>query len=170
MEFDFEDLQSVFLNFCYKNKKIILISFAVILSIVASVAVFLKNDYESRAASSVALIEYIDGKNDDFLKKKHKKGYKLIYDILESRKTPSIEQYDKFASLDSYVFKNLFFFSKKLYFGYSDDYESYYFSDSNPWNKLVKIAAVFNLQYDATSLNYQDDYFINFLVGRGVKC
>ena len=120
MNLDFDDMKNFIMNFINQQKKILIPIFSVL--IVSSVVVIFvaKNNYEQKISSSNMLIDYINGKNELFLNKKHKKGYSLIKDITISNKNPSKTDYDTFAKVDDYVFKNLFYFSKILYFNEKD--------------------------------------------------
>lgn len=174
MEFDFDDIKGVLLEFFYKHKKIIIIACSVFLSALVLVFFLVKSDYNSRVESSQALNAYIFGENDSFMKNKHKKGYGLIKQVLKAQENPSIEAYDKFASMDEYVFKPLFYFSKSIVFGFSDDNEAYYAAKSHPWSSLMLTSKMFNnkaTKEDLKELSKRNaDHIIGYMIGKGWEC
>jgi hypothetical protein len=149
MNLDFDNVKNFIMNFINQNKKILIPVFSVFIVFSVVIIFIAKNNYEQKISSSNMLIDYINGKNELFLNKKHKKGYALIKDITISNKNPSKKDYDNFAKVDDYVFKNLFYFSKILYFNEKDAFHSYYENEKNPWSDLIIKSRVFNGEKEA---------------------
>ncbi len=170
MEFDFEEFKGNAIDFFYKNKRNIFLGGSAFFALILIVGFFAKNSYDRQIVSSNMLIDYINGESDEFMKSNHKKGYALVKNIIESRKNPTIEKLDSFAKIDDYVFKNLFYFAKRLYFNYKDEYSSYYESEINPWSNLVITAGVFNGSRNVSLLKKKEEYMMIFAIGKGVKC
>jgi len=172
MEFDFDldQIKESFFGFFYKNKKLIVVSVGFFVFVTTCAVTYFKIDYDSRITSSNHLIDYIYGENYDFLSKKHKSGYKLVKDILEYRKNPTMSDIDKFSKHDDYLFKNLFYFAKRLFFNYHDEYSSYYESDKNPWSKLIITAGVFNGERNIDLVKNKEEYLLIYAIGKGLQC
>lgn len=170
LDFDIEELKANFFAFFYKFKFRIVVFSSIFIVFAVGLSVYVRNDYYDRIDSSNKLIEYINGENNDFLKKKHGKKYNLVVKFLDNSKNPSKENFEKFSELDTYVFKNLFFFANKLWFFDEGEFDSYYESDKHPWSKLVKCCNVFYGKTESVKLNERDDYLITFLIGKGKKC
>ena len=170
MEFDFEEIKENLIDLFYKNKKRILIAGSCVFGLALIFCLFLKNDYDKRIASSNLLVDYINGENDEFMKRDHKMGYGLLKKVIEARDNPSVEKFDEFSKMDDYVFKSLFYFAKCLYFNYQDEYYSYYESDKNPWSNLIITAGVFNGSRSISLIKKKEEYLMIFAIGKGLQC
>ncbi len=170
MELDFEKLKDDIFNFVYKNR-LSLIGLSGIFCVFVFVgSIYFRNEHISRLNSSNQLIDYIEKRNDDFLKKNHKKGYTVIKEFIKNNNNPDEKVMDEFAKIDEFVFKNLFYFAKRIYFGKKDDFHNFYISDKHPWSKLMKTCDVFYNEQPEPIIPQKDDYLISFLIGRGVEC
>lgn len=172
MDFDFnlDELKEKLSDLFYQNKSKIFAGIFGLLTIFAVIFTVYKIDYSSRLKSSDSLIEYIYGENEDFISKKHKKGYAMIADFVKNKKDPKVEKFDEFANLDEFVLKNVFYFAKRLYFGYKDDFYMFFESNKNPWSKLFLITDIFYGEKDSDCVKQKDDYLISFLIGKGMQC
>lgn len=170
MNSDFEDIKLFATKFITQNKKVVMILFSVVFLFSLFFAFVMKNNYERNLSSSNMLIDYIQGKNEIFLEKKHKKGYETLKNIIIFNKNPSIEGYNELAKFDDYVFKNLFYFSRFLYFKKKDAFHSYYATQKNPWSKLILECEVLQGEKDSSVLKNKGEYLTTFLIGKGLKC
>lgn len=170
VDFDFENLKLYLIDFLNKWKiHVAVFLFALFSGLAVSLFAIRKNYYD-RINSSNQLIEYMQGENDDFLKSNHKGFYSTIKNIVINKQNPSFDKYNEFSLLDEYVFKNLFYFAKKLYFGKDDEFVSYYENDKNPWSKLMLSCNVFWSKSDGFSIKNKEEYLVNYLIGSGKKC
>lgn len=167
-----ENIKMDAILFFTKYRSKIFASFGILA--LAGIGVFYKINKEKEASinSSNQLLDYIDGRSDDFLKSKHKKGYALIKEVIENR--DNIAFLDKCSKLDDFVFKNLFYFAKRISFCGTDEYATYYESPKNPWSKLVLSANEFCLKDLDTKLDNsirfdKPDYLILYLIGKGAN-
>lgn len=121
--------------------------------------------YKSSIDSSNLLMDFIEGKNEDFLKKDHKGGYSLVKEFFINSKNPSSSNFEKFSKLDDIIFKNLFYFANNLYFCKRNEYSTYFEADRNPWSSIVRSSNVFCGKEEI--IKEKPSYLVYFLIGNG---
>lgn len=162
---DIYELKINLYNFFQRNKNK-LVYLALSIFFLSAFFAYRYNKYQNEDLNSYnQLVDFMNGKNEDFLKGNHKNGYKLIKDFYLNSKKPDSAMFKKFAALDDIVFKNLFYFSNNLYFCNTDEYSSYFEAERNPWHNIVKSSNVFCGKKE--SFKKRPKYLNYFLIGKG---